>query len=182
MLRKNPEFRPSAAELLSHPHLQPYVLKIHLKSNNPRRHTFPLQWSDSNYVKKIRFLEPKAVPIPANREKRRSFSNDRALNPSISGTEQDSPCYTRRAQEFPSHLNEKFTELSVDSSIHEEIGIDKSTSTKFPCVAKTPRLTQAKVSATPRRQTVPSKISRSRSNRDSVSSYIENKFSIFQTC
>lgn len=165
MLRKNPELRPSAAELLGHHHLQPYVLKVHLKLSSPRRHTFPVRWSDSNYMKKTRFQEPDAVPILASREKRRSYSNDRTLNPSISGTEQDSPCSTRRVQEFPNCLNRKFTELFAGSTC-EEISIDKPMGTMFSNVPKTPRSTPAKVFATPRRQTVPSKISRISSNRD----------------
>ncbi|KAJ9696119.1 hypothetical protein PVL29_008389 [Vitis rotundifolia] len=166
MLRKNPELRPSAAELLTHSHLQPYILKIHLKSNSPRRNTFPFQWSDSNYIKKTRFLEPEAVPMFFDREKRRSFSNDRTLNPSISGTEQDSPCSSQKMQEFPSHLNRKFAELSVGST-HEEIGIDKSVVTKFSSATKTPRSTPSKTSSTPRRQTATSKISQIGLNRDS---------------
>ncbi|KAI5315911.1 hypothetical protein L3X38_045087 [Prunus dulcis] len=105
MLRKNPELRPSAAEVLGHPHLRPYVLKIHQKLNSPRRNTFPVDWSQSSYITKTRFMEPEAIPAHTFREKRCSYSNDRTLNPSISGTEQDSPCSSLGAQEFPSCLN-----------------------------------------------------------------------------
>ncbi|KAL6142800.1 hypothetical protein ACLB2K_061076 [Fragaria x ananassa] len=73
MLRKNPELRPSAAELLGHPHLQPYVQKVHLKINSP------------NYLKKTRFSETEDVRYSTYQEKRRTLSNDRTLNPSISG-------------------------------------------------------------------------------------------------
>ncbi|KAL0419862.1 UNVERIFIED_CONTAM: Serine/threonine-protein kinase Nek1 [Sesamum radiatum] len=87
MLRKNPELRPSAADLLRHPHLRPYILNVHLKSNNPRRHTFPSLSSDANFVKK-----PTAA---VKTEKRLSFGNNRALNPSISGNDLDTPCSSR---------------------------------------------------------------------------------------
>ncbi|KAA8543278.1 hypothetical protein F0562_021227 [Nyssa sinensis] len=133
MLRKNPELRPSAADLLSHPHLQPYVLKIHLKSSSPRRNTFPLQC-------------------------------DRALNPSVSGTEQDSPCSSQRARDSRSYLNAKFSELSV-GSILEDRSIDESIATKITSAAKTPRLMPARASATPRRQTAQSKIPNIGSNQ-----------------
>lgn len=156
MLRKNPELRPSAADLLRHPHLQSHILKINLKVNNPRRNTFPMQWSDSDYVKKARFVEPEAVTVLTDTEKRSSYNNDRALNPSISGTELDSPCSSQRVRHFPAFLNKKFSEFSV-GSINEDGDGDKSTATKLPSAAKTPRLTPAKTSSTPRRLSVPSK-------------------------
>ncbi|KAF8394372.1 hypothetical protein HHK36_020580 [Tetracentron sinense] len=167
MLRKNPELRPSAAELLRHPHLQPYVLKIHLKSNSPRRSTLPVHCPQPNYTKKTRFPEPEVFPLYADREKRRSFSNDRTLNPSISGAEQDSLCSTKRIQEFSSYINQKFAELSV-SSTHEEIGVNRPIVVKTSSISKTPRLTPAKASATPRRRTDPLKIAHIGSNRDSL--------------
>lgn len=158
-----------AADLLRHPHLQSHILKINLKANNPRRNTFPMQSSDPNYVKKTRFLEPEAVTVLTETEKRRSCSNDRALNPSISGTELDFSCSSQRARHFPAFLNKKFSELSV-GSIEDDGDGDKSTATKLPSPAKTPRLTLAKTLSTPRRQTVPAK------NRDSVSSYLISSY------
>ncbi|XP_073282694.1 serine/threonine-protein kinase Nek1-like, partial [Primulina huaijiensis] len=77
MLRKNPELRPSAADLLRHSHLRPYVLNVHLKASNPRRQTFPFHTPDGSNVKKTRFQEHEAVKS----EKRLSFGNNRALNP-----------------------------------------------------------------------------------------------------
>ncbi|XP_011026117.1 PREDICTED: serine/threonine-protein kinase Nek2 [Populus euphratica] len=166
MLRKNPELRPSAAELLGHPHLQPYLLKIHLKLNGPRQNTFPVEWSDSTFIKKASFVDPQAVSSFTAREKRRSFNNDRALNPSISGTEQDSHHSSQRDQESPApiYLNQRFTELSV-GVVHEEFG---NTAAKFSTYARTPRLMPSKISATPRRQSTPSKISYTTSKRDSL--------------
>ncbi|KAM1649385.1 hypothetical protein ACFX15_010146 [Malus domestica] len=87
MLRKNPELRPSAAELLAHPVLQPHVHKVHLKLNNPRHGTLAVNSPDTGYLKKTRFSEPEAVPFSTRRyqDKLHTFSNDRTLNPSISG-------------------------------------------------------------------------------------------------
>ncbi|KAI3449676.1 hypothetical protein Pfo_006341 [Paulownia fortunei] len=161
MLRKNPEIRPSAADLLRHPHLRPYILNVLLKSNNPRRHTFPALSSETNFVKKTRFLEPEAVKT----EKRLSFGNNRALNPSISGNELDTPCSSRRAQKSLNHLNDKFSVLSIDSVV-EDIGVKKLVTTKFSSAIKTPRMTSAKASANLRRLSTPSKISNPGSTRE----------------
>ncbi|XWS76355.1 hypothetical protein CRYUN_Cryun01aG0169200 [Craigia yunnanensis] len=166
MLRKNPELRPSASELLTHPHLQPYVLKIHLKLNSPRCNSFQVQWSDSNFIKKTRFVEQEGAMGLSDIGRRRSFSNDRALNPSVSETEHGSFSSIQREQDIPSYLFEKFTEFSVGID-NEEITIDKSTATKFPTVAKTPRLTPA-VSVTPWKHTTPAKIFQTGQKHDLV--------------
>ncbi|KAK8283190.1 hypothetical protein V6Z11_D08G074700 [Gossypium hirsutum] len=161
MLRKNPELRPSASELLSHPHLQPYVLKVHLKLNSPRCNNIPTRWSDLNFVKKTRFVEQDVIG------RRRSFSNDRALNPSVSETEQDSLSYIQREQEIPSYLFEKFTEFSVGFDNEEIATVDESAATKFPTAVKTPRVTPA-VSVTPGKHTIPSKKSQTGQKHDLV--------------
>ncbi|KAH6812448.1 hypothetical protein C2S51_026210, partial [Perilla frutescens var. frutescens] len=154
-------FHLQAADLLRHPHLRPYVLDLHLKFNNPRRHTFPALSSAANFVKKTRFVEAEAV----KREKRLSFGNNRALNPSISGNELNSPCSSRRAHKSFSHLNDKLSDLSIDS-VGDDIGVRKLvTATKFSTV-KTPRMTSTKAPANHRRQSTPSRISNPGSTRE----------------
>ncbi|KAL0459496.1 UNVERIFIED_CONTAM: Serine/threonine-protein kinase Nek2 [Sesamum latifolium] len=137
MLRKNPELRPI---------------------EQPRRHTFPSLSSDANFVKK-----PTAA---VKTEKRLSFGNNRALNPSISGNDLDTPCSSRRAQKSLSHLNDnKFSELSI-GSVGDDVGAKKLTTTKLSSALRTPRLTSAKAPVNPRRQSTPSKISNPGSTRE----------------
>ncbi|XP_043692443.1 serine/threonine-protein kinase Nek2-like [Telopea speciosissima] len=167
MLRKNPELRPSAAELLRHPQLQPYVLKIHLKSNSPRCNTLPVHWTESNNVKKTRFSEPVDDHLVKDRDKRDSFNNERILNPKVHGAERDSLCSTEGIQEFPNYLNQKLAELSVGST-HKEIAVYKTKTSKTSNVVKTPRLTPAKASATPKRQTETPKTTQIRPSRESL--------------
>ncbi|CAK7340932.1 unnamed protein product [Dovyalis caffra] len=154
MLRKNPELRPGAAELLRHPHLQPFVLKIHLKMNSPRQNALPFQWPEPHYMKKTRFLVPGGNPLKTHREKRYSLGNDRALNPSISVAEQDSVCSTEGIHDTLIYLNRRLSDSSVESS-HEGTVICRSIASKPANVAKTPKVAPAKASVTSRRRTEP---------------------------
>ncbi|KAM7472679.1 hypothetical protein LguiA_010862 [Lonicera macranthoides] len=147
MLRKNPELRPSAGELLRHSHLQPYVLKIHLKINSPRRNSLSTHWPETDFIKKTRF----DVPPSTYREKRMSFGNDRTLNPSISIAEQDSPYSTKRFQNTPSYWNQRMAGLSVGST-QEVRSIGNKASSKDSNVAKNSRFTPTKASSSPKRQ------------------------------
>ncbi|XP_061970729.1 serine/threonine-protein kinase Nek2 isoform X2 [Populus nigra] len=156
MLRKNPELRPGAAELLRHPHLQPYVLKIHLKMNSPRQNTLPFQWPEPHYMKKTKFLVPEDNPLKAHREKRYSLSNDRALNPSISAAEQDSVSSTEGIHDTPSYLNRSLSDSSIESS-HEGTVICRSITSKPSNIAKTTKPAPTKASVTTRRRTEPVK-------------------------
>ncbi|XP_044498283.1 serine/threonine-protein kinase Nek1-like isoform X2 [Mangifera indica] len=156
MLRKNPELRPSAAELLQHPHLHPYVLKVHLKINNPRRNTLPARWHESSFIKKTRFSEPDCVRVAYYRTKQHSFSNDRNLNPSISGAEQDSVSSTKGISDTPGYLSRRLSALSVESS-HEGTVICKPIASKTASVTKIQRFIPAKVSAGRKRQSEPLK-------------------------
>ncbi|PPD67880.1 hypothetical protein GOBAR_DD35248 [Gossypium barbadense] len=159
MLRKNPELRPSAEELLRHPHLQPYVLKVQIKINNPRRNSLPVNLPETN-IKKTRFSDPVEVRFSGYRERRQSYSNDRTLNPSISGAEQDSVCSTKGIHHaVPGYLNQRLEDLSVDRS--QGTVICKPITSKLSSITKTPRSSLAKAAATAKRKTEPTK------NRDS---------------
>ncbi|MED6126457.1 Serine/threonine-protein kinase Nek1 [Stylosanthes scabra] len=156
MLRKNPELRPSAAELLGHPHLQSYVLKIHLKINSPRRNSLPVHWPEYNYMKKTRFLEPKDDHVFMYRDKKHSFNNDRTLNPSVSGADQDSVCSTLEIDCTPDHLNQRLAELSVRDSPGVK-SIHKPVLSRASSMAKTPKISHAKVSLTNKKSMEPTK-------------------------
>ncbi|KAK8318861.1 hypothetical protein V6Z11_A13G200700 [Gossypium hirsutum] len=159
MPHKNPELRPSAEELLRHPHLQPYVLKAQNKINNPRRNSLPVNWPETN-IKKTRFSDPVEVRFSGYRERRQPYSNDRTLNPSISGAEQDSVCSTKgKHHAVPGYLNQRLEDLSVDSS--QGTVICKPITSKLSSITKTPRSSLAKAAATAKRKTEPTK------NRDS---------------
>ncbi|XP_061338010.1 serine/threonine-protein kinase Nek2-like [Gastrolobium bilobum] len=156
MLRKNPELRPSASELLGHPHLQPYVHKIHLKINSPRQSTLPVHWPESNFMKKTRFLVPEDYPVSIYRDKRHSLSNDRTLNPSVSGADQDSICSTLEIDCTPDHLNQRLAELCIGDS-REVKSIHKPVISRTSSIARTPRFSSTKVSTTNKKSMEPSK-------------------------
>lgn len=140
-----------AAQLLGHPHLQPYVLEVHLKINSPRRGSLPAHWPEPvAYMKKTRLSETKDVPLVTYREKCSSFSNDRTLNPSISGAEQDSLCSTLDIHDKPNFLDRRLQELSV-GSIHEQTAISKTVVAKASDVVKSSRRIPAKASGSPKR-------------------------------
>lgn len=155
MLRKNPELRPSAAELLRHPHLQPYVLKVNLKLNSPKRSSLSTHWPESDYMKKTRFVEPVYLR-PRSRERRLSCGNDRTLNPSISLGDQGSPFSTKRVQDSPHYLQRRMGRLSIGSTC-EEPPVSKNISSKASISAKNLRFASSKTSSAPKKRTELSK-------------------------
>ncbi|CAL9058138.1 unnamed protein product [Musa banksii] len=137
MLRKSPEHRPSAAELLKHPHLQPYVLQVNLKSS-PTRNMLPIHQVTSNHIRKIRFQDDEDNFMYRNREKRNSLGNERILNLNKT-VEQDSLSSTQTIKDFPIYLNQRIKHLSLGSSQVGESVIDKGIHEKRSSTLKTPR-------------------------------------------
>ncbi|KAG6394977.1 hypothetical protein SASPL_145568 [Salvia splendens] len=133
MLRRNPELCPSAAALLRHQHLQPYVLNVHLKLNSPRRTSFPSEWAEreKDNTRSIRFSESSRGPPPAYSKRRSSCGNDRTLNPSVSGAEPSYDSFTRITETTnPSNLHPRTKEL-FSGSTHERTVITKTVTSKI---------------------------------------------------
>ncbi|KAM0056015.1 putative protein kinase NEK family [Helianthus debilis subsp. tardiflorus] len=151
MLRKNPELRPSAGELLRHQHLQPYVLKVNLKLNSPKRSSLSTHWTEPDYMKKTRFVEPVCLR-PRSRDRRMSYGNDRTLNPSISLGDQGSPYLTKRCQDSPYYLQRRMERMSIGSTC-DEPPVSKNISSKPSNSTKNLRFASPKISSAPKKRT-----------------------------
>ncbi|WVY93371.1 hypothetical protein V8G54_032459 [Vigna mungo] len=143
-------------ELLGNQHLQPYVLKVHLKINGPRRSTLPGLWQESNYMKKARFLKSEDDRVSVSGYKWHSISNDRTLNPNVSGAEVESLCSTLEIDCTPDNINQRFAKLSIGDN-HDLKSQHKSAVSRTSSNARTPRLTASKASAAPKKSMLSSK-------------------------
>ncbi|THU53969.1 hypothetical protein C4D60_Mb10t20030 [Musa balbisiana] len=137
MTALKPAFKAFAAELLKHPHLQPYVLQVNLKSS-PTRNMLPIHQVASNHIRKIRFQDDEDNFMYRNREKRNSLGNERILNLNKT-VEQDSLSSTQTIKDFPIYLNQRIKHLSLGSSQVGESVIDKGIHEKRSSTLKTPR-------------------------------------------
>ncbi|KAJ4867865.1 Serine/threonine-protein kinase Nek4 [Raphanus sativus] len=165
MLRKNPELRPSASELLNHPHLQPYISMVYMKLESPRRSTFPPQWSET-------------------KERRRSFSsNDRRVNPSVSDTEAGSVSSSGRASHSPMFSGRKVSEVTVGVVSEEIVAQRKDGVLKKQCGGAASSRTPRVACVMPKRLETPSSTPRTleltnpterRRRRASLPSVVEN--------
>lgn len=162
-------FHVQAADLLAHPHLRPCIMSLQLDANHPRRQTLPATRSDANRVKKTRYHQPEGVKA----EKKLTFGNNRALNPSISGNE------SQLAQKSFSNLKDEFSEPSV-ACVGEDGEVRKVGTTKLSTAVKTPRVTSAKPSTTSGRQLTPSRISNHGSTLELVRIHQIQSFYILQ--
>ncbi|XP_065023955.1 serine/threonine-protein kinase Nek2-like isoform X1 [Musa acuminata AAA Group] len=152
MLRKSPEHRPSAAELLKHTHLQPYVFEVNLKSS-PTRNMLPIHLSTSN-IRRIRFQDDEDDSMYDDKEKRKSLGNERILKLS-KHLEQGSIYSTQTIKDFPNYLDQGIKDLSIGISQFGEIS-DKRISEKHSGTLKTPMYKPAKTFMTPRMLVEPS--------------------------
>ncbi|KAK8958053.1 Serine/threonine-protein kinase Nek2 [Platanthera zijinensis] len=164
MLRRSPEHRPSAAELLKHPHLQPYVLQVHLKTS-PNRHSLPIQHPTSNHIKKIQFPDDEDDSVRKEKaEKRLSFGNERIVKLNRPAADRDFINPTKGIKDYPDFLKQKIKDFSVGSNYTGESRRGKVNSDK-PSLMKTPKYTPGKAFVTPRKQE-PTKTIHSVSNHE----------------
>ncbi|KAG6535129.1 hypothetical protein ZIOFF_000086 [Zingiber officinale] len=137
MLRKNPEYRPSAAELLKHPHLQPYVLQVNLKCS-PSRNMLHINRAPYNPARKIRFQDDEDDSVCKDKEKRKSLGNERILKLN-KPAKQDTINLTQTIKDFPNFRSQKIKDLSVGSSQVVEMGSDKTISEQSSTLKMVPR-------------------------------------------
>ncbi|XP_074576504.1 serine/threonine-protein kinase Nek2-like [Curcuma longa] len=164
MLRKNPEYRPSAAELLKHPHLQPYVLQVNLKCS-PSRNMLHINQAPYNPARKIRFQDDEDDPVCKDKEKGKSLGNERILKLN-KPAKQDTINSTQTIKDFPNYRSQKIKDLSVGSSQVVEMGSDKTISEQSSTL-KTPKET-LKTFMIPRTRVEPSKSLHTKPRRESL--------------
>jgi len=166
MLRKSPEHRPSAAELLKHPHLQPYVLQVQLKSS-PSRNMSPIYQSLTDKVKKMTFPSDITDSVRRRVARRNSLGNERTVTFCKPSPERNSVSSTRSIKEYTTTQSVK--EFSIDSSQVDDEVTSKAIITKTSGILRTPKSTPAKTLTT-RNRLDPPKTSYTRTNHSELSS------------
>ncbi|PAN21811.1 hypothetical protein PAHAL_3G490200 [Panicum hallii] len=166
MLRKSPEYRPSAAELLKHPHLQPYVLQVQLKSS-PSRNMSPIYQSLTDKVKKKTFPSDITDSVRRRVARRNSLGNERTVTFCKPSPERNSVSSTRSIKEYTTTQSVK--EFSIDSSQVDDEVTSKAIITKTSGILRTPKSTPAKTLTT-RNRLDPPKTSYTRTNHSELSS------------
>uniref|UniRef100_A0A804P9M3 non-specific serine/threonine protein kinase n=1 Tax=Zea mays TaxID=4577 RepID=A0A804P9M3_MAIZE len=140
MLRRSPEHRPSAAELLKHPHLQPYVLQLHLKSHLSRS-IVPVHQSPSE--KRMTFA---AEPVCRSKGRRNSLGSERMIAAFSKPSPDRSSVSSIRSVKDDYTATQSVRELSVDESMVEVAS--KPVASRTSDVMRTPKATPWKMMTT----------------------------------
>ncbi|TVU46033.1 hypothetical protein EJB05_05550 [Eragrostis curvula] len=168
MLRRSPEHRPSAAELLKHPYLQPYVLQVHLKSS-PSRNRIPVHQSPTE--KRMTFP---AEPFSGSKGRRNSLGNERMVTFSKPSPVRNSLSSIPTIKDYTTTHSIK--ELSIDNSQVHDVS-SKTVASRTSSIMKTPTVTPFKNITTPDNRLVPPQASYDRSNHSEVSGTPVNRSS-----
>ncbi|KAM0895853.1 hypothetical protein ACQ4PT_023519 [Festuca glaucescens] len=151
MLRRSPDHRPSAADLLSHPHLQPYVLEVQSKSS-PTRNMFPAKLPTRHETNKIACSDDEDNWKPQY-IKSHSFKVQRVVKLD-SAANHGPPESTRTPKDCPELLNQPMDQLSVQ--VTKKV-VEEAIHDKYSKVTRSPAPTPRRASSTPRRRLEPAK-------------------------
>lgn len=131
-----------AAELLRHPHLQPYVEKIHLQTRNPRCNGISDIWDDADST----CIDKATIPEAEEDE----------IDPSISDAELGSFYPDDRIKPTLSDLERRLAKLKAQDPFKRTIA-SKPVPSKASDVTRNSRLTRAKTFGTSKRRSEPSR-------------------------
>jgi NIMA (never in mitosis gene a)-related kinase 1/4/5 len=133
-------FSKQAAELLKHPHLQPYVLQLHLKSHLSRSIVLVHQ---SPSEKRMTFA---AEPVCRSKGRRNSLGSERMIAAFSKPSPDRSSVSSIRSVKDDYTATQSVRELSVDESMVEVAS--KPVASRTSDVMRTPKVTPWKMMAT----------------------------------
>ncbi|XP_062188681.1 serine/threonine-protein kinase Nek3-like [Phragmites australis] len=153
MLRKSPNHRPSAAELLKHPHLQPYVSELRSKST-PTRNLFSAKLPTRHDTNKTALFSDGEGNYKPKYSKSQSFKVERVVKQNQAADRHGPPSSTITAKDCPELLSLPMNELSaqVTKKVVNEVLHNKSSE-----LSRSPSPTPRRASSTPRRRLETSK-------------------------
>lgn len=121
--------RSQAAELLKHPHLQPYVVQVN-RNSIPIWNSFPILQEINNHSNKIVLPDAKDDSPCKGMEARKSFGYEKRNPNTAAATQQYSDCSTMANKSFLNHRNQ------ITQPQAGEIGVGKGTCENHSANAK----------------------------------------------